>query len=492
MRLPIRTAFALLAASAALEHGPTALAAPNAAGIDLLAPTPLEIPLEPSDPLPASGTPDGYLVNLRPYGAPTGAALADHGIYLVARDLSEEIGAVDGGIKRGAFFEGYSSAGVNLDLQRIAGLHDGAIHFLLSDLQGQPFASYTGSAYANNRVFASTQALRVNELSYQQGLLGGDANIRVGRVPAYTQFDGSDLYCTFITDLCRTPAAYTFDRGSPAYLASSWAGVAEARLTRRIYLHAGVYENEPVLADRNHGGFPGPDWGLNYANGATIPAQLGYRTTTVNDRYPRAYDVGGFVNTGRYADPFFNTAGRNQTLFGGKNRMDLQSGIVYVQGQQTVYRPDRSDRGITLFGGADWAAAGQPNIERMVFGGVYWRGPFAARPVDTVGVAISYTAVNSRITERIDSVLSKAGGGQASRSEVSYQANYRFAVAPGFEIKPFAEFISHPDQEASAKPSGDNTHAVLVGTLFEADFAALLGLATLGGMPSGPSGPSGP
>ena len=341
-------------------------------------------------------------------------------------------------------------------------------------------------------MFATVPALRLNELSYQQGFLHDGANIRVGRVSAYTQFDGSELYCTFITDLCRTAAAYTFDRGSPAYLASSWAGIAEARLTRRVYLHAGVYENEPIEATSNHGGFPGPDWGLNYANGATIPGQLGYRTTTENDRYPRAYDVGGFVNTGRYADPLLNAAGRNRILAGGSARMDLQSSLIYVQGQQMVYRPDRSDRGITLFGGADWAAGGQPVIERMVFGGVYWRGPFASRPVDTVGVAVSYTAVNSRITERIDSVLAKTGGGQASRGEISYQANYRFAVAPGFEIKPFAEFISHPDQEASARPSGSNTHAVVVGTLFEVDAAALFGLATMGKMPNGPSGPSGP
>lgn len=491
MRSPIGAGLAFLAVALTLEPGWDALAAPTADGVDPQAPTPLAIPLEPSDPLPESGTPDGYLFNLRPYGAATGAALADHGIYLIARDLSEQMGDVDGGIKRGGFFEGYTSAGADLDLGRVAGIPNGSVHLVLDDLQGQPYASYTGSEYANNRVFATTQALRLNELSYLQGLAGGGADIRIGRVPAYTQFDGSELYCTFITDLCRTPAAYTFDRGSPAYLASSWAGIAEVRLTARIYLHAGVYENEPVLADANHGGFPGPDWGLNYANGATIPGQIGYRTTTANDRYPRAYSVGGFVNTGRYTDPFYDTAGGDRILSGGKARMDLQSSVVYVQGQQMVTRPDRSDRGITLFGGADWAAGGQPNIERMVFGGVYWRGPFALRPVDTVGVAISYTAVNSRITERVDSMLSKTGGGQASRGEVSYQANYRFAVAPGFEIKPFAEFISHPDQEASASPSGNNTHAVLVGALFEVDAAALLDLATLGHTPSGPSGPSG-
>ena len=122
MRLPICAPLALLAAALTLEPGPAAFAAPGADGVDRLAPAPLAIPLEPSDPLPASGTPDGYFFNLWPYGAPTGAALADHGIYLVARDLSEEMGAIDGGIKRGGFFEGYSSVGADLDLHRIAGI----------------------------------------------------------------------------------------------------------------------------------------------------------------------------------------------------------------------------------------------------------------------------------------------------------------------------------------------------------------------------------
>ena len=96
-------------------------------------------------------------MNLRRVGADAGRGLADHGIHLVARDLSEEMGEVDGGIERGGFFEGTTAAGADFDLERIAGIPDASIHLLLSDPQGQPFASHAGSAYANNRVFASTR-----------------------------------------------------------------------------------------------------------------------------------------------------------------------------------------------------------------------------------------------------------------------------------------------------------------------------------------------
>jgi porin len=428
---------------------------------------PLLIPLEPPEALPASGTQGGYFFNLRPLGADFGRALADHGIYLVARDLSEGLSNVSGGRKQGGSFEGYITGG--------------SIHFLLDDLQGQSFAGYSGSAYLNNRVFAgSGPAFRLNEFSYEQSLFDKQVDLRLGRVPAYTQFDGSELYCTFITSLCRTPAAYTFNRGYPPYVASSWAAVAQIRIAGPFYTNIGVYENEPIAATTNHGGFPGPDWGLNYAAGATIPVQFGYRTTLENDRYPRAFSVGGFYDTGRYADPLLNVNGRNRTLFGGASQMDDGLSEFYVQAQQMVYRPDESDRGLTVFGGANWATSGQPNVERMFFGGAYYKGLFAQRSNDTTGVAVSLVNVNPRIAERIDSVLSQTTGGHASRSEISYQVNYGVAIAPGMSIKPFFEFISHPDQATTSGPSGNNTHAIFVGALFEVDVAHLLGLPTLG------------
>lgn len=441
----------------------------------------LLIPLEPPEALPASGTAGGYFFNLRPLGADFGRSLADHGVYLVGRNLSEELGNVTGGVTRGGSFEGYSSVGLDLDMNRIAGVPGGAVHFLISDLQGQPFAAYSGSAYLNNRIFAGNgPILRLNELSYEQSLFDKQVNLRVGRIPAYTQFDGSELYCTFITSLCRTPAAYTFDRGYPPYLASVWAAVTQIRLGGPFYTNLGVFENEPVLSTTSHHGFPGRDWGLNYANGATIPVQFGYRTTLQNDPYPRAFSVGGFYNTGHYADPLLNAGGRNRIQFGGAARTDEGSSLFYLQAQQMVYRPDSSDRGLTVFGGADWATSGQPNVERMIFAGAYDKGLFPSRPNDTLGVSVSLLDVNPRITERINSTLAKSGGGQASRAEIGFEVNYGVAIAPGLTIKPFVQYISHPDQSSSIRPTGNNTHAMFVGALFEVDAAHLFGLPTLG------------
>ncbi len=441
----------------------------------------LLIPLEPPQALPQSGTTGGYFFNLRPLGADFGRALADDGIYLVGRNLAEELGNVSGGRKQGGLFEGYSEAGFDLDLAKSVGLTGGAVHFQLDDLQGQSFAAYSGSSYLNNRIFAGNgPAFRLQELSYEQTLLDRRVDLRSGRIPAYTQFDGSELYCSFITSLCRTPAGYTFDRGYPPYLAASWATIVQIRIVNAFYANLAIFENEPVLADTSHSGLPGRDWGLNYANGATIPAQLGYRTTIADDRYPRAFSIGGFYRSGLYADPLLNTTGRNLTLFGGKPRMDDGLSEVYAQAQQMVYRPDASDRGLTAFAGANWGTSGQPDVERMVFGGIFYKGMDARRSNDTLGLAVSLVDVNPRLAEHVDSVLSRSTGGQASRSEISYEANYGLAIAPGMSFKPFVEFISHPDQAAVSGPSANNTHAIFVGALFEVDVAHLIGLPSMG------------
>ncbi len=56
---------------------------------------------------------------------------------------------------------------------------------------------------------------------------------------------------------------------------------------------------------------------------------------------------------------------------------------------------------------------------------------------------------------------------------------YGIAVAPGMTLKPFFGFMSHPDQVNNPAPSGNITHAVYLGVLFEVDMAHLFGLPTL-------------
>src|ERR1700722_16566005 len=77
---------------------------------------PLLIPLQPSGALPASGTEGGYFFNLRPLGADFGRQLADDGIYVVSRNLTEGLVNMSGGFKQGGSYEQTTFLGFDLDM----------------------------------------------------------------------------------------------------------------------------------------------------------------------------------------------------------------------------------------------------------------------------------------------------------------------------------------------------------------------------------------
>ncbi|WP_210252994.1 carbohydrate porin [Beijerinckia sp. L45] len=436
----------------------------------------------PALPLPNAGTGQGYFFNLRPVGEKIGKSLADYGIYVTGRTFNEEFSNVSGGLKRGSLYEGFTTLGFDLDMNRIAGIQGGSVHFLANDLNGLPFLPYSGSNYANNKVFSGPAASRLNELSYEQSFFDHRFDVRVGRVPTGTEFDTTDLYCEFVFSLCAAPSAFNGVRGYPSYLTSSWGLVTQTQLPKNFFFNIAAYEDEPSLATTGHYNWPGPDWGFDRARGVTIPAQFGYRTSYKNDPYPTTIDIGALYDTGDYSDPLQNSSNRNRGLFGGTAKVDHGKSEMWMQAQKVVYRPDMtSERGITLFVDANLITTGNPIIDDAFYGGFVWRGPFAERPNDKFNVSVGYILLNSDYTNFVNSALQKRGFGATSHgAETTVEVNYGLALAPGVTFKPFLDYIVNPDQVNVAVPSPNNTHVLFVGAAISVFFPETLGLPKLG------------
>ena len=225
--------------------------------------------------------------------------------------------------------------------------------------------------------------------------------------------------------------------------------------SKPTYVKFGVYEDEPDLADSNQGAWPGKDWDMQSADGATIPVEIGYQTDAQNDAYPRGYDIGGFYDTASYADPLLNTAGQARVLAGGAPLEDIGRSGVYLQAQQMVYRPDpNSDRGLTLFGAANWTTSGETEIANDVVVGLFDKGLFASRPNDYLGVAATFIGSNHRVTQRIDdTIIAQGGTGHVSSEEGVLEVNYGIGLAPGISLIPFVQYVSHPDQYTNPNPT---------------------------------------
>ncbi|WP_158811854.1 carbohydrate porin [Beijerinckia sp. L45] len=443
--------------------------------------SPLTKPSQPSSPYPDSGTPDGYLFNLRPLGAALGRDLADQGIYLTGRTLQQAIGDTSGGRKQGAFYEGFNLFGVDLDMNKIAGISGGSFHILLNELAGLSATNYSGSLYEYNRAFGGIAAVRLNEFSYEQSFFSNRLDIRVGRVPVGTEFDYSPVYCEFIYSTCGLPAGYAYTKGYPSYLTASSAAVAKIDLTHHAYFNIGAFEDEPSLALLGHLGFPGEDWGPEKIRGVTVPVQIGYRTTFKDEAYPRAFSFGADVDTGDYNDPLANAAGRNRVTFGGAPRLDHGKSGIWLQAEQVAYRPDLdTQRNLTLFTGANIQTSGNSNIDNAYFAGISYRGPFGFRPNDTFNVLGNIIHLDNAYTAYVNSTLHLHGMAQAASStEGTIEVNYGVAVAPGVTLKPSFTYIINPDQ-VGFTPTAANRHAVFIGLALSAFLPETLGMPRLG------------
>ena len=69
---------------------------------------------------------------------------------------------------------------------------------------------------------------------------------------------------------------------------------------------------------------------------------------------------------------------------------------------------------------------------------------------------VSLLNVNPRITERLNSILSKTTGGQVSGRRSTRVDHGVLLLAPGLTLKPFFGFMSHPDQVDS--PHAERQH----------------------------------
>ena len=443
--------------------------------------SPLSRPAAPAS-LPNAGTEGGYLFNLRPLGLKFGQELADKGIYLTGRTLQQSISEVGGGIKRGTFYEGFNLLGVDLDLNRIAGINGASFHLLGNDLAGLPYQTFSGSIFVFNRAFAVGAGARLNEFSYEQSLFDNRLDLRVGRLPSQSDFDQSQTYCEFLYGVCAVPAGFVFDRGLPAYLTASTGGEAKLDLTHHFYLNAGAFEDEPRLALPGDTNLPGPDWDPSNARGVTFPLQFGYKTTFKDDPYPKNYFIGGFADTGDYSDPYLNVTGRSRAQFGGLAKVDHGRSGVYLAAEQVVYRPDPTkSRALSLFGNATFQTTGNSVIDNAYFFGFSYKGPFEVRPNDTLNGLVHVINLNNAYLTEVDQNLAvRRIRGTVSGAETYVEINYGLALAPGIVLKPSFDYIFNPDQ-VGVLPTATNRHAEFFGVAFSAFLPESLGLPRLGG-----------
>jgi carbohydrate-selective porin OprB len=427
-------------------------------------------PSASSEPPPAQ---QPYWVDLRTKPvADFGRMLASQGVYLTGFEDAEFNNVPAGGIKQGSFFTNWGVLGVNLDMDRILGVHGAQMHIIANSVAGYGHNwKYTGADWSYLENWGNHDGFQLREFSWDQAFLNNHAYVLFGRTaPKSGEFDGSELYCLFATFMCSTPTMYGATGSPPSFVTSTWGFRLLVKPTKDTYAKAGVWEDEPLVHTQYHGSWPGEDWDFNKGSGVFAPAEIGYKTTFADDRYPRHFDVGMTYDSARYTDPLYPSESH-------KGRSE-----VFGQAQQMIWRPDfDSTRGLTVFGAVNMLTWGESPMDDSLVAGVFDRGPFESRPKDYVGLIVQNFWWNGRYSTEVTNLIHADGSPYASLSptETMMEFTYGAKVGPGITFEPYFEYIWNPDLMGDAKPVAGINSAIQVGFRLTAELDDALDLPAL-------------
>jgi len=383
-----------------------------------------------------------------------GQMLKTNGIFLQLGYNEDFSANVAGGVKTGVHPIGHGTAGLDLDFETILGLPGSSFHVLIDERNGHPVGTIAGSD-GPLQADAGPVKYRLGEFYWEQGFNHDQIDITAGRTNPTFDFAFSDVSCQFVSSIiCAQPGTWYYNNSDLAYPSAEWGGRLNVAITPQIYVRAAIYDEDP-----SQGGFlpAGFDWNTRHSVGVFTPVEVGYQTNFGNAELPAKYDAGFYDDTSSNTTPKFTQ--RNGTVLLGQKRQGRTGG--WIQGQQTVWRPDRStNQSLTVFGGGIVYNGAAP-YDNQFYAGVLDRAPFNSRPRDTIGLIGSLYDIN------------KAWHPNHSRQWI-FEANYGFSLVPGATFKPYTQYVINPFLSGNTTGYKQPSDAWVIGFQVAISFNELL------------------
>ena len=386
-------------------------------------------------------------------------ALGQHGITLGAQETSEDLGNVTGGIHRGFDYDGLTVLNLQVDTDKAFGWPGGTFNVSAEQIHGRSVSADNLDNLQTASGIEAERATRLWELWYDQSVLDGKLDVKIGQQSLDQEFMSSSNSALYLNTMAGWPLLPSYDMyaGGPAYPLASLGVRLRAEPTAAITVLAGVFDDNPPGGsfddDDQVRGAEQSGTEFNLGTGALSIAEIQYAinqpaTGQMVARnapapgLPGTYKLGAWYDSATFPDQRFDTAGRSlaapdTTGTGGPHRGNWS---VYALFDQMVWRPDpQSPQSLSVFLRAMGAPPDRNLISFSASGGVNLKAPFASRSNDTVGIGFGVGQVS-----RVAAALDVAAGQPARTVETFIEATYQYQVANWWNVQPDVQYVFHP------------------------------------------------
>jgi len=396
----------------------------------------------------------GDIFGLRPW-------LGSFGVSFNLQEISEVLGNLTGGFRRGATYDGLTTMTLQMDTGKAFGLDDGLFNASALQIHGRNLsAENLGTLQAASGIEAD-RATRLWELWYQQGLSEGAVDVKLGQQSLDQEFIVSQYAGLFVNTMFGWPMVPTADlpSGGPAYPLSSLGVRLRAKPNDSLTVLAGVFDDNPAgpgtgdpqLRNASGTAFRLSDgvlsiaevqYALNQPGGGEMHAgggELGM---------PGTYKLGMWYDSGNFADQRYDNMGLSlaNPASSGIPRPHRGDFSVYAVMDQMIWRPSSdSAQSLGFFLRPMAAPADRNLIDLSLNVGLTLKDPLPGRDNDTAGVGLGYAQVSGRASglDR-DAGFFSGTSFPVRSSEEFVEVTYQFQLAPWWQLQPDFQYTFNP------------------------------------------------
>ncbi|PQV44230.1 carbohydrate porin [Paraburkholderia sp. BL21I4N1] len=426
-----------------------------------VAPVPAPVPAPVSSPDSTPVAPTGLwersnllgdMGGLRPW-------LGNYGVTFSLQETSEYLNNLSGGTKRGGAYDGLTQFGLVVDTDKAFGLPGGTFNVSGLQIHGTNLSTRNLQTLQSASGIEADSTTRLWELWYQQALLAGKVDVKVGQQSLDQEFMVSQFAVPFVNATFGWPVLPSIDlpAGGPAYPLSSLGVRVRAKPSDAWTLLAGVFNGNPAGSDvgdpqqqNRHG------TNFNLRGGALFIGEVQYAinqppasgSAVDSNGLPGTYKLGFWYNTQRFADPRFDNAGlslANPASSGvaANHRGDYS---FYAVADQTVWqRGGDSPQSVGVFARIMGAPGDRNLVDLGVNAGVTLKAPFKGRDNDVAGLAVGYAKIGAHAQGLASDTAALGTPGYPSRSaETVVEATYQYQVAPWWQLQADIQYVFRP------------------------------------------------
>lgn len=377
--------------------------------------------------------------------------LEDHGVALTLTYMSESLGDVAGGRRRGFDYSHQVVVGGDFDFGKMANVKGLSFHMLGIQRAGRNVATdymgVTSLIQPQEDYGAGGNVLYKLVYMYaEQSLFKKKLVIDAGRMPANMKFGTSYLGCYALNMItCAHPSGLSNLSKWRSWPFSQWGIVARVNPGYDLYAQAGLFEVSPTEGGRA---------GFNFSfaqQGFVVPMEIGWEPKLGAAKLPGHYKLGGYLDTSDHPNPFISVDGRPKLVSHLPGRTERQRGAWYVGADQMIHRfGPAANQGVILYGLAGWnLGASLPNQSQYTLG-IIAQGMLPHRITDAVAFFWTRQTVNHKITRQqemqSDMGLPLLGGvGAPQTSFQVLELTYTAFISRGIKLLPDVQYIIHPD-----------------------------------------------